>query len=258
MHRPIPFRPSSEAVSRFLSAERGAVTVEWVVLAAGVTAMCLASLRTQEDGLRVFWYEIGGEMSGSDIVGVNGAVSHFDFADGDAGTWSGASVADIPGFGMALGPIFGSNGLASVTKDFIVARDVAKAVISFDLYGLDSLDAEDAVLYVNGIEVGRVTVDLGTATVKPGTVAGMAMHGTNVSEGTDLGGYINGTAWSKDTITRVTIEVDDPGDAVSFGIGSTADGMRTWDESFAIDNFTFSGSAADAGSGGQPGGPPTS
>ena len=227
--------------ARVLRAEEGAVTVEWVVLTAAMTGICVAALNAEKATLRDFWFVIGEEVSDTDIVtsGASGALS-YDFEDGAALHWSGAAVADIPGFGKALGPIGGSEGLESVTRDFILTNDAVRATIKFDLYSLDSHDGEEAVLYVGGVEVGRIKSWHGKTSFRPATVPGITVTTRSIAYDTDIGGYFDDDPeWGRDAIDEITITVDNPSDIVSFGIGSTADGDTT-DESFALDRFSFS------------------
>ena len=230
----IPLRPRLHAALR---SERGGVSVEWVVLTAAVTGIFVAALDAEKAALRSFWFDVGGEVTGMAFVGEAGV--SYDFDDGDAGGWSGAAVADVPGFGRALGPIAGSGGLEAVTRDFVVPKGAGSVTLTFDLYGLDSLDrGDDAVLYIGGREVARVVAWSGGTRTEAGTVPGVTVTGRQIDGGRDLGGYYEqGHDWSRDSITEITITVDDPGDVLSFGFGSLAD-QATDDESYALDNFT--------------------
>ncbi|WP_308916739.1 hypothetical protein [Jannaschia sp. LMIT008] len=231
------------AFSRFLRCERGAITVEYVVLAAGVTALGLAAFDSIGGGLRDFSSGVSTELTGVDATrGADLDALAEDFSDG-AVDWTGAIVTDVPGFGRVLGPITGSGGVASVVRQFTMRPGQRRAVLSFDLMSLDSLDGEDAVFYVNGREVGRLTARAGTVTLSPGAVAGVTMFGDVIAQEQQLGGYMTGDkGWERDAITSITLTVDDPGAVMSFGIGSTADSGAS-DESFALDNVVVTGVA---------------
>lgn len=230
-------RPSFADAIRFLRCERGAMAVEWVILAAGVTGMGLLALNSHRDSLGGFWYRINGEVSSVD--------TRSDFEDGtDGWTGSGAHSTDIPGFGRALGPIDGSGGVATVSRDFEITKGRTSTEITLDLYGLDSLDGEDAVFYVNGVEVGRIRGTSGTTETFAGTVDGVTFEGRLIDGGRNIGGYLNtGRQWDNDSITEVKIKVDNPGDVVTVGVGSTAN-QRVSDESWAIDNVRVTGTKA--------------
>jgi len=250
-----PVRPAFP--SGFVAAQDGAVTVDWAVLCAAVTALTVAMNDDVRASLNFFSDEVSEELTNSEIVRT-GQENKVDFAfdDGQAGRWSGAMAADIPGFGYALGPIAGSGGLQSVTHDFIMASDVETSVIRFDLYSLDSLDGEDGVIYVNNVEVGRITTWHGNPVFSSSNVAGITIAAEIVASDEHLGGYGDEGSgdpdWWKDAITTITIAVADPGDVLSFGFGSTAN-QGTDDESYAIDNFSISGVRLEEGAAGEDG-----
>jgi Flp pilus assembly pilin Flp len=246
--------PSLPAVPRplgqFQSEETGAVSVDWVVLCAVVTAVTLAMF--DEVGSALGWHSDGitEELTNSEIVraGSDNSIG-FEFQDGQMGRWSGATVTDIPGFGDALGPIGGSGGYPTVGHDFIMSADVDTSYITFDLYALDSLDDEAGVIYINGEEIGRLVVGHNGVEYIAKDTDMVASVADVVAENVEIGGYrdseVEGKDYWKDDIVTISIAINDPGDALSFGFGSTAN-QDTTDEAFAIDNFNISGVDVEA------------
>lgn len=231
---------------RFAANDSGAVTVDWVVLCAAVTALTLAMYDEVGSALGFFSDDVTEELTNSEIVRAgNENQVGFSFDGGALGRWSGAEVTDIPGFGNALGPIAGSGGRIAVSHDFIMASDIDVSIIQFDVYSLDSLDNESGIIFINGVEVGRVTTSHnGGVTFTSAGVDGITFGGVVVAEGEDIGGYQNtgenGPTYWLDDISTITIAVEDPGDVLSFGFGSDANQEIT-DEAYAIDNFNISG-----------------
>ncbi|UWQ21114.1 hypothetical protein [Jannaschia sp. W003] len=248
LRRPrLRIRPAHASPSHFRADESGAVTVDWVVLCALVTALTVAMHDEVGAALGFFADDVTEELTESEIVreGETGTVG-YDFDGGYGGRWSGASPVDIDGFGFALGPIAGSGGRESVTHDFIVGSGVKVATLRFDVLSLDSLDGEDGVIYINGAEVGRVTTYNGNPVFSSSNVPGITVEARVVASNEDFGGMSGGgDDTAKDAITVITISVDDPGDSIAFGFGSTAD-EDVENESYALDNFQISGVASDA------------
>ena len=249
-------RPTAVPASarRFARAETGAVTVDWVVLCAAVTGVILFTHDEVRAALRHLSDDVAEELTDSEIVRAGEVNSvEYGFDDGP-GRWSGAAVTDIPGLGMALGPIGGSGGLETVSHDFIMAADIDSSTITFDLYALDSLDDEAGVIYLNGREIGRMVSGHNGAYFVAADVPGVSVFGVLVVDNEHLGGFADDSdgggwdRWGTDDIMTVTIRVDDPGDVLSFGFGSTAN-QDTDDESFAIDNFRITGVADETGGG---------
>ena len=234
---------------RFIKSEDGAITVDWVVLTFGVTITGLAMMGTIGPSLGrmavsvvdALEATVGSIYEGSTIVAYR---SNYDFA-GDTSAWTGASSTYVDGFGEVLGPIAGSGGLESVTTSFDIGAESESATLTFDLLAFDSLDGEDAVLYIDGVEVGRMTSDQGYLTWTTGDVEGISLSATTLSEGEHLGGMQNDTSqnWWRDAASRITITVDDPGATLDFGFGSTAN-QDVSDESWAIDNFIIESTVA--------------
>jgi hypothetical protein len=239
---------------RFIKSEDGAITVDWVVLTFGVTITGLAMMGTIGPSLGRMAVSVVDALEstvssiyeGSKVVGFR---SNYDFA-GDTSAWNGATSTYVDGFGEVLGPIAGSGGLESVTTSFNIGENAESATLTFDLLAFDSLDGEDAVLYIDGVEVGRMTALQGMMTWVPGDVEGISLSAQVLSQGEHLGGMQNDPSqdWWRDGASRITITVDDPGATLDFGFGSTAN-QGTSDESWGLDNFIIE-TTVSAGQGG--------
>lgn len=231
-------------LTSFLRDEAGAVTVEYVVLAAAITGVALGSADIINRGLAVLAGTIDSELA-EDVSAGTGALVYSDGFDNGSAGWNGATVADIRGVGKVLGPIGGSGGAQAITREFQIDPNAASATFSFDLLALDSLDNESGIVYINGREVGRVTSNGGNTSFTPATglAAGMTITGTIVDNQVQLGGLRPDSAgYSMDSRTRIQISMTEPSDKVTFGFGSTAN-QGVDDESFAIDNFNATGLA---------------
>lgn len=227
----------------FLREERGAVTVEYVMLAAAITALALATTDVVQDGFRSLAGTIRNELRGDPVEAAAG-LAYSDGFDNGADGWSGAGVADMDGIGNVLGPIAGSGGRIAVSRDFVIDPDAKEAAFDFDMLTLDSLDGEAGVIFIDGVEVGRVTSTHGFAefTAAEGLAArGIAIRGEIIDQQTQLGGASVRDDRFRDSRTNIRITVAGSGTrTVSLGIGSTAD-QGVGDESIAIDNFTARG-----------------
>ncbi|CTQ32028.1 Flp family type IVb pilin [Jannaschia rubra] len=232
---PLPLAP----LRRFLRGTDGAITVEYVVLAAGITGLSIGAYGAVTDGLGALAGTVEGEINGTASDGTVGKTYIEGFRSGADG-WSGAEATDMMGIGEVLGPIGGSGGAPTVSRDFVTDPDAAKATFQFDLYAMDSLDRESGVIYIDGKEVGRVTRNhLKGTTFTPAeglAERGIIVRAEIVDDDIQLGGS---TSW-RDALSVISISVKDPGDTVNFGFGSTAD-QGVGDESFAIDNFVATG-----------------
>ena len=232
-------RPS--LLRRFARDERGAVTVEYVILAAAITGMALASADVINRGLGALANTIDSELS--EEKGAHGALAYEDGFDNGAAGWSGASATLIPGFGHVLGPIGGSGGAQSLTRAFDIAPGAKAATFRFDVISGDSLDGESGIVFIDGVEVGRVTTDWRQGTVFTAAAGlaerGIAIDATVIDDRVALGGEASRADWV-DTRTAISISVANPKDKVTFGFGSNAD-QATSDEFFAIDNFRATG-----------------
>lgn len=219
----------------FFRCEAGSITVEWTVVTAALMGMGLATMDVLMPQIGQTGSDIRDHIEGDsrDITAYT-AYSE-DFSSGADG-WSGASMSDVNGFGFVLGPIAGSEGLEAVTRNFDFDTEVSAATLSFNLLAFDNLDSEQAVLYIDGQEVGRMTSHDGVLSFEASDQDGIEINVTILASGERLGGMRNGrkSKWN-DGMARVVIDIDAPGDSFRFGLGSTAD-QKVRNESWGLDN----------------------
>lgn len=238
MLRPNPFKS-------FVHRTEGAVTVEYVMLAAGVLAAGLIASGILSDGFRSLAGTVDGELSGTPVEQVVG-IQYSDGFDHGAGGWNGAGV--LPenhplnnGLGNVLGPIENTGGLPSVNRDFEIDPNASQATFEFDLYSVDNLDGDSGIVFVGGEEVGRVTVNDGVPafTASEGLdERGVTIRFTELDNDVPLGGNPN----QNDAKSNIFISVDNPDENVNIGFGSDASAGAD-NEFFAIDNFRATGLA---------------
>lgn len=225
----------SDALIRFLRSETAAVTVDWVVLTAGIAGLGLATASVVIGGIGNLSHDIASALFDMDIgSGFDEALQALGFASldfsGDAGGFSGGALVSFPGIGDVLQ--IGPDQTASAS--FAMPDGAAQAMVEFDLFGLDSLNDEAATISINGEIAGTVTVDNGVASFVAVNGGTTAFEAFTTSQGTDLNGD-----GSPDSVTQIRMTVGSPGEALDLQIHSGA-GAGVDNESFAIDNVNVS------------------
>lgn len=225
----------------FLRDERGAITVDYVVLAAACCAVGLWSTGVIEVGMRALAGTVDSELRGESPNSTTTTTYDNGFDNGSQG-WSGVSTGEIAGIGNVLGPIGDSNGQPTVSRDFAIDEDTERSTYSFDLYGMDDLDGDTGTIFVDGQAVGSLTVD--NRTGEQTFVAaddlderGIIIRYTEVDTQVDLGGRTD----SPDSLSsfEITVRNDPTNPRTNVNIGFGADTTAgTGNEYFAIDNFT--------------------
>ncbi|MEM8556088.1 MAG: Hint domain-containing protein [Pseudomonadota bacterium] len=193
---------------------------------------------------------VGGE--GNDLLTDTGesastinVVADEDFSDGAGESWTltssgaGATANEAMDDGDAfLGRFAGqSDGRAQVEKTFNLDPNAAHAVIEFDYLQIDSWDwGESATVFINGEQI--ITHDAwGTDKQSDGAASGTFDGGsytvTPLVEGKNLG-FKDYSSWTE-SVYRVRIVLDDPGETVTLGVGATTN-QDIDDEAFGIDN----------------------
>jgi hypothetical protein len=225
----------------FLRDERGAVTADWVVLSSGIVGLGFATISAVSPGIQDLSLDISNVLTDYEI---SDGFFNFtalqilaqDFSGAQIGAWTGAVAADK---GMAMGDILmvGPGGTAMLEVD--VPPGANEAVFTFDLIGGDSLDSETATIMINGQPVLLATGNHGQITFANGDVPGISVETNVISQGTQLGGQA--TSNRLDSVTTVSITVDNPGTSMTLGVASNAD-QSTHDEFFGIDNFSINAS----------------
>jgi hypothetical protein len=110
----------------------------------------------------------------------------------------------------------------------------AQAVFTFDLIGGDSLDSETATVMINGQPVTIATGNHGSISFADAGVPGVTVETTGPVAGT-AAGRVHQRPVANESVTTVSITVDNPGSSVTLGVASSAD-QPVNDEFFGIDN----------------------
>lgn len=227
----------SSLLNTFVHDERGAVTVDWTVMTAAIVGLGIASYGVVSGGTSDLSSDVDQHLR-RDIISTSfGAelMAAMDFTGGDKGGWTGGTVmSPIAALGEIL--VLGPGETATLTLD--VPVNSASATLSFDLIGGDSLDNEIATIASNGNTVTLARgLHYGTMTFTTPDVEGVTVTTETISSGTNLGGGAP-SDW-RDSVTRVTVTVDDPGETLSLGMTSGAN-QDIGDEFFGIDNVDIS------------------
>jgi Flp pilus assembly pilin Flp len=229
---------------KFLRNSRGAVTVDYVVLAAAVTAVGLYSTDIIGVGMRSLAGTVDEELSGTSTDTVVGLQYASGFDNGSEG-WSGATAQEMNGIGNVLGPIENTSGLPGVSRDFAIDPNATEASFAFDLYAMDDFDGDTGTVFIDGQAVGSVTVDQGVPTFTAASdlaERGIIIRYTEIDKAVNLGGNPDRVdAMSNISITVKNLQ-ENPRENINFGFGSDASAGAN-NEYFAIDNFTATGLA---------------
>ncbi|MEM7488424.1 MAG: hypothetical protein AAF390_04800 [Pseudomonadota bacterium] len=235
-----------ENFSRFLREQRGAVTVDYVVLTAAATGLAIAAADELSAGLSHVTDVVAAELAeqGDPVDDRNVTFTKNTFHN-DTADITGATVSDMPGIGKVLGPINGSTGAQTVSQRFDVGEEYESVQLDFDLYALDDLENNDfGNIYIDGKKVGYVSVVDEKAVFTPEENNGnVEITATVVDAGVQLGGIMkenSGTDDFGDSKVAISITVKDPVGAVDLGFGAKTSAGAS-NESFAIDDLVVTG-----------------
>ncbi len=218
----------------FIEDQSGAVTVDWTVMTAAIVGLGIATYGVVSGGISNLSSDVDLHLRQDHISTSFGPslLASMDFTGGDKGDWVGGTVlTPIEALGEIL--VLGPGETVSLTLD--VPANSETASLSFDLISGDSLVSEVATITSNGktVALGLANVGRGTTTFTTPDVEGVTVTTEVISEKTNLGGA-DVPDW-KESVTRVTVTVDDPGDTMALGMTSGANQV-VQDEFFAIDN----------------------
>ncbi len=169
-----------------------------------------------------------------------------NFESGAAG-WSNPLITNGgAAFSNFLGRFGGTSGPAT-QQSFDVPDGADRLEVAFDFYELDSWDGDEndsLAVYINGQQVlleeffhqGRAGND-GTDPARSGASGNVSWTITPVTSGQANLGF-GGQSYATDQVHRVLLVIDQPGDAVTIGVGANLN-QSIPDESFGIDNFTL-------------------
>lgn len=223
----------SKRLRKFFNDESGAVTVDWTVMTAAIAGLGLATYGVVSGGISDLSSDVDLQLRSNHISTSFAAdiLASMDFTDGELGGWTGGTVlSPIAELGEML--VLGPGESTSLTLD--VPANSSSATLSFDLIGGDSLDNEVATITSNGttVTLARGSYN-GTMTFTSPDVEGVTVTTEVISSGTNIGGA-SPSNW-RDSVTRVTVTVDDPGETLALGMTSGAN-QGIGDEFFGIDN----------------------
>jgi hypothetical protein len=222
-----------DMLASHLSDEAGAVAVDWVVLTAGLVGLGLAASSVVSRGIEDLSGDISTQLGATPLRSTfwdRGIEAFFDFSDGLAPGWIGGQVINMGG---AIGEVLVIAGNQSVGYSVQVPSGANQAVLTFDLIAGDSLDQERATISLNG-----TTVAIGVSQWGGDTRFEIPqIDGTTVNATVSLqSGSHGGTSHWPDSISQVTITVDQPTGNLEFQVHSNAD-QDVRDEYWGIDNF---------------------
>lgn len=182
--------------------------------------------------------------TGKVAVAVGAVVADENFETGARGWSLGDRVGVLDVHGKKTTAL-GQFAAGDVTqKTFDIPTGTGTAVVTFDLYELDSWDGgkDEFFVKVNGhlvlleefFHMARGP-NWGYDLARSGVSGNISWSITPLTDSSNHGG-MSGERWFNDQIHRVTLEIKNPGESLTIALGSTLDGVVK-DESFAIDNF---------------------
>ncbi|MEM9318832.1 MAG: hypothetical protein AAGA70_07465 [Pseudomonadota bacterium] len=238
------------AIREFLESEAGAVTADWVLLTANLVGVGLAVSHTSVDGVDSLANEVADTLSGIEITAPfervarpDGGIAYLeDFSDGLGGFVGGIFESDGPYGGILRGERTDPRGAQAARGEFQLDGSNETAIATFDFHAIDSWDNEEFLVYVNDEVAARARIHWR----QDGTVSEIVTDNPNIDVNfTEMGARENVgySGWSEQSYA-VEVRVDNPGDQLSLGFGSTLN-SRSHDESWAVDNVSVT-----SGSGG--------
>lgn len=235
---------------------RGATAIEYGLLVGGVAMVVGVAVFALGGNIGGVIGDLGGRVSGGgDTVGDVAdmrVILNQTFANDREG-WSGlAPVRTVDQLGAGLSLASESrlrNAGEAVSRTFDIPAGSARAEISFDMSFVDSWDGEQAKVYVNGTEV--IVGSYNWTSDAPPSLSQTPTGGMTVE--TEMTNSPQGGVWQNGTLGtdytyRVTIAVDDPGETVQLGVGTSLDQIHT-DESLLIGNVQLRAGTRAAGDG---------
>ncbi|MBF9031850.1 hypothetical protein HKCCE3408_15735 [Rhodobacterales bacterium HKCCE3408] len=216
----------------FAREETGAVTADFVVLAAGIVGLGLAVIMVTSGGVE----DLAGETQAALVetepgsgFAVDSVLADLDFSSG-LGGFVGGTLETLSGFGDVLQ--IGAGETASMTLDMPPGTETA--TFTFDIIGGDDLDTGDtATILINGEPVALYTDDHGNITTQEMAGAGMTVSVEQQYSNTQMGAGSHG----HDSRATYTITMSNPPGTVTLGVQSGAD-QDTSNEFYALDDVS--------------------
>ena len=237
----------------FLTTESGAVTVDWVTMAAATVGLGLSSAAAVRVGTSDLGASISQSLSNAAVAlmgTINARVAGFE--DGDFTGWSVARMGYSDELGPFLGPFAGSEDM--LTNHVTLPEGTTEATITFDLLLLDSWDGTSPIhsdtaaggrgdgiaFLIDGVEVGYSAMTNGSSSNPTGTITVNGSTYTYTMTRTGGGELYThsdrSTSW-QDSTWRVTLTAESPPpEGFDFSINGTSNQI-VGDESYGIDNY---------------------
>lgn len=218
---------------QFATDETGAITVDWVVLSAGLVGLGMASVMVVSGGVESLSGELADEMSGIEIrtrfaQAIQGLSLSEDFANG-VGNWIGGTAVSLAGFGevLQIGP--GSTAELPIA----IPDGASSATITFDLLGVDDLSGPPATIFIDGQAVAIYSDDHGNITTSENAPPGITVSMSQQYSNDPMGGGSHGS----DSRATYSITVENPGSTMTFGV-ENGSGQPVSEEFYALDDVS--------------------
>lgn len=226
-----------------LRQQRAATAIEYGLFAGGLAIGIMATIFALGGNIDEL-FGAAGDLVGSgsddgDAAGLRVVLSQTFEADREG--WSGMApprTLDQIGMGISLAnESRRANAAEAVSHTFDIPAGATRAEISFDMSFVDSWDAdEQAKIYVNGTEIAVGehlwrSEDVPTFAMTP---ADDMTIDAQLTSSVTAGTWDNGNRGTDHTF-RVTVSVDNPGETLRLGFGTSLDQEQS-DESLLIGN----------------------
>ncbi|QPH54862.1 Ig-like domain-containing protein [Pontivivens ytuae] len=212
-------------------------TLEGVELEPG-DVIALVGLRDDGEMARIDSVDLTmtAELPGADGPVTTVEITNETFTNGAEG-WSDNSTDQDGGFSDMLGRFSGSDGVVATEKTFDVPSGAESVTISFDFLRIDSWDGEEFIVTINGQQISLGEFWAGNAGDRSGEAGDVSWTLVENGDASQIG-FWDGKSWTTDQVLTVTMTIDNPGDSLSLGFGSTLN-QSLRDESFGIDNLNI-------------------
>jgi len=204
------------ATLQFLTDETGAVTIDMVVLTAGIVGLGLAVTAAVSPGVTT-----GSNNIANMLNGILASVVHSgQYETGDDHGWVGATLHDFGSTEGAQVLIPDGNGSESVSQTFDLPDGATTATVSFDLLGVGSIDYEPVDLYIDGNRVGSVNKSI------------LLYENQEMANGSHVG-----HSWFDESKATMTFSVDTANPTMTVGFGSQTN-EAVENEAWAFNNVS--------------------
>lgn len=225
-------------IKDFIRDESGAVTTDYVMLAAMITGSSVAGTNSSLSGVENLTADIDAALRSEIVRSDFSNSSYFDDFESVSAYWSNGDInSEDDAYGGILGQFGGSDGEIAVSRDYALNGDYDYAVVEFEVHAHDSWDSEQFIVFANGAAVGAYQFDyrydgVAGSWTTPDSNYSMSITPNGARDHT---GFNSG--WTDQSYT-VQMTVANPGDSLNLGFGSTLN-QGIGDESWSIDNVSL-------------------